>query len=108
MYFPAKNEAYGDGGTSDPVLNCGGTVSFTEPLVYLDSLLHCDLPDHHGVEARNKKAPRVLGAMRCKIYGSADTPERLKRKIHAGGVLAVLLCGCESWGLTAESGRRLD
>ena len=46
--------------------------------------------------------------MRSKIYGSADIPERLKGTVYAGGVLAVLLCGCESWCLTAESVRRLS
>ena len=34
--------------------------------------------------------------------------ERLKGKVYAGGVLAVLLYGCESWCLTAESVRRLS
>ena len=33
--------------------------------------------------------------------------ERLKGKVYAGGVLAVLLYGCESWCLTEESVRRL-
>ena len=99
--------AYGDGDTSDLVLDCGGTVGFTESFVYLGSLLHCDLSDHHDVEARIKKASQAFGAFRSKIYGSADIPERLKGKVYAGGVLAVLLYGCESWCLTAESVRRL-
>ena len=46
--------------------------------------------------------------MRSKIYGSADIPERLKGKVYAGGVLAVLVYGCESRCLTAESVRRLS
>ena len=37
-----------------------------------------------------------------------DIPERLKGKVYAGGVLAVLLYGCEWWCLTAESVRRLS
>ena len=49
MYCPARNEDYGDGNTSDLVLDCGGTVSFTEKFVYLGSLLHRDLTDKHGV-----------------------------------------------------------
>ena len=60
------------------------------------------------VEARIKKASQAFGAFRSKIYGSADIPERLKGKVYAGGVLAVLLYGCESWCLTAESVRRLS
>ena len=59
-------------------LDCGGTVSFTELFVYLGSLLHYDLSDHHDVEARIKRAPKALGAMRSKICGSADIPEGLK------------------------------
>jgi hypothetical protein len=35
MYFPARVSAYGDGDTWDMVLDCGGTVSFTQPFVYL-------------------------------------------------------------------------
>ena len=108
MYCPARKAAYGDGDTSGLVLDCGGTVSFTESFVYLGSLLHYDLSDHHGVEARIKKASQAFGAMRSKIYGSADIPERPNGKVYAGGVLAVLLYGCESWCLTAESVRRLS
>ena len=71
--------------------------------MYLGSLLHYDLSDHHDVEARLKKAPQTLSV----IFSSRDIPERLKGKVCAGGVLAVLLYGCESWCLTAESVRRL-
>jgi hypothetical protein len=28
--------------------------------------------------------------------------------VYAGGVLAALLCGCETWCLTAESAQRLS
>ena len=66
-----------------------------------------DVPDHHDVEARLKKAPQAFGAMRGEIFSSHGIPERLKGKVYAGGVLAVLLYGCESWCLTAESVRRL-
>jgi len=76
--------------------------------VYLGSLLHYGLHDHHDVEARIKKASHSSGAMRRKIYTPADIPGRLKGKVYAGGVLAVLLYGCESWCLTAESVRRLS
>ena len=99
MYCPARNEEYSDGDTSDLVLDCGGTVSFTESFVYLGSLLHRDLPDHHDVEARIKKASKAFGALRDRLFSSADVPERLKGKVYAGGVLAVLLYGCESWSL---------
>ena len=75
--------------------------------MYLGSLLHYDLSDHHDVEARLKKASQAFGALRSKIFSSRDIPERLKGKVYAGGVLAVLLYGCESWCLTAESVRRL-
>ena len=72
-------------------------------------LITSQLSGHpHDVEARIKKASKAFGAMRSNIYGSADIPERLKGKVYAGGVLAVLLYGCESWCLTAESVRRLS
>jgi len=108
MYCPARMDAYRDGDTSDLVLDCGGTAGFTKPFVYLGSFPHYDLSDHHDVEARTKKAPQALGAMRSKIFGSAVIPERLKAKVYAGGVLAVLLYGCMSWCLSEESARRLS
>ena len=108
MYCPARDEEYGDGDTSDLVLDCGGIISFTESFVYLGSLLHRDLSDHHDVEARIKKASMAFGALRDRFFGSRDVPERLKGKVYAGGVLAVLLYGCESWCLTAASIRRLS
>ena len=108
MYCPARNEDYGDGDTSDLVLDCGGTVSFTEKFVYLGSLLHRDLTDKHDVDARIKKASQAFGALRDKIFSSASVPERLKGKLYAGGVLSVLLYGCESWCLTEASVNRLS
>ena len=88
-------------------MDCGGTVSFTESFVYLGSLLHHDLSDHHDVEARIKKASKAFGALRDRFFGSRDVPERLKGKVYAGGVLAVLLYGCESWCLIAASIQKL-
>jgi len=108
MYCPARTDKYDDGDTSGLVLGCGGTVSFTQSFVYLGSLLHCDLSDHHDVDARIKKASAAFGALRDRLFGSKDVPERLKGKVYAGGVLAVLLYGCESWCLTAESIKRLS
>ena len=35
------------------------------------------------------------------ISEHSHVPERLKGKVYEGGVLAVLLYGCESWCLTA-------
>ena len=42
-----------------------------------------------------------------KVEAVLYIPERLKGTVYANGVLAVLLYGCESWCLTAESVRRL-
>ncbi len=49
-------------------LVCSGRTSFTESLVYLGSLLHYDLFDHHDAEARLKKEPPAFGALHSKIY----------------------------------------
>ena len=78
MYCPARNEDYGDGDTSDLVLDCGGTVSFTEKFVYLGSLLHRDLTDKHGVDARIKKAPQAFGALRDKTSALQAYPNGSK------------------------------
>ena len=66
IYCPARTATYGDGDTSDLVLNCGGTVSFTESYVYLGSLLYYDqcLTDHHDVEARITRVLRVRSVSR--------------------------------------------
>ena len=77
---------------------------FTQSFVYLlGSLLHHDISDHHDVDARiNKASKKVFGAPRDRVFSTSDVPERLKGKIYSGGVLAVLLYGCESWCLAAE------
>jgi len=107
MYCPARNNEYEAGETSDLVLDCGGTVSFTQSFVYLWSLLHRDLSDHHDVDARIKKASKAFGTLRDRVFSTRDVSERLKGKICPGGVRTVLLYGCESWCLTAESISRL-
>jgi len=43
IYCPARVSTYGDGDSSDMVLDCGSTVSFTKSFAYLGSLLHFDL-----------------------------------------------------------------
>ena len=70
MFCAAKTDTYSAGDTSDLLLDCGGTVSFTESFVYFGSLLHYDLSDHHDVEARLKKASQAFGALRSKIFSS--------------------------------------
>ena len=97
MYCPARDEEYEAGDTSGLVLDCGRTVSFTQSFVYLGSLLHRDLSDHHDVDARINKASKAFGALRGHFFSTRDVPERLKGKIYSGGVLAVLLYGCGSW-----------
>jgi hypothetical protein len=67
------------------VLDCGGMASFTQPFVYLGSLLHCDLSDHHGVEARIKNAAQAFGALRNRVFSSLGVLKRLKGKVYAGG-----------------------
>ena len=86
MYCPARNDEYEAGDTSDLVLDCGGTVSFTQSFVYLGSLLYRDLSDHHDVDARIKKASKVFGALRDHFLRTRDVSERLKGKIYSGGV----------------------
>mmetsp|Transcript_19451 Transcript_19451/g.44122 ORF Transcript_19451/g.44122 Transcript_19451/m.44122 type:complete len:211 (+) Transcript_19451:2233-2865(+) len=58
MFCPARDEQYEDGDISDLVLNCGGTIGFTESFVYLGSVLHRDLLDHHDADYRIKRHPR--------------------------------------------------
>ena len=58
---------------------------------------------HHDVDARIKKVSKAFGALRDHYFSTRNVSERLKGKIYSGGVLAVLLYGCESWCLTAES-----
>ena len=43
IYCPARVSTHGDGDSSDMVLDCGSTVSFTKSFAYLGSLLHFDL-----------------------------------------------------------------
>jgi len=107
MESQALDEEYGAGDTSDLVLDCGGTVSFTQSFVYLGSLLHRDLSDHHDVDVRIKKAFKAFGAPRDHFFSTREVSERLKGKIYSGGILAVLPYVCGSWCLTAEPISRL-
>ena len=70
-------------------------------------MLHCDLSDDHDVDARTKKASKAFGALRNCFFSSSLVPERMKDQVYAGGVLAVLLYGCESWCLAAASLNKL-
>ena len=106
MYCPARNEDCGDGDTPDLVFGCGGTASFTGTSVYLGSLLHRDLTENDVADARIKRALQSFCALRDKILSSSGVPEPLKRKLRAGGVLSVLLYGCESRCLTEAPIRR--
>ena len=81
MYCPARDEEYEAGDISDLVLDCGGTVSFTQSFVYLGSLLHRDLSDHHDVDVRIKKASKTFGALRDHFFSTRDMTVRLKGKI---------------------------
>ena len=49
----------------------------------------------------------AFGALRDRSFGSRDVPELLKGEVNPGGLLAVLLYGCESWCPTVSSIRRL-
>jgi len=86
MHCPAQDEEYEAGDTSDLLLDCGGTVSFTQSSIYLGSLPHRDLSDHHDVDARIKKASKAFGALCDHFFSSCDVSERLKGKIYSGGV----------------------
>ena len=77
MLCPARDEEYEAGDTSDLILDCGGTASFTQSFVYLGSLLHRDLSDHHEVDARIKKAYEAFGALRDHFFSTRDVSERL-------------------------------
>ena len=107
MHCPAREGGLVSGDISDFVLDCGGVVSFIDPFSYLGSVLHRDLSDQNGVDARIKNASQAFGALRDRGFSSRDVPGRLKGKVFKGGALAVLLYGCDSWCLTTESTRRL-
>jgi hypothetical protein len=85
------------------VLDCGGTASFTKSFVYIGSLYYCDLPDDHDVDALIKRPSKAFGPLRGCFFSSSLVPKRLRGQVYAGGVLAVLLNGCESWCLGAAS-----
>jgi hypothetical protein len=49
----------------------------------------------------------AFGSLRDCFFSSTLLPERLQGQVYAGGVLAVLLYGCESWCLPAASFNKL-
>ena len=82
-------------------------VRYTRTPTSPRSLGFCAIWDSISSSNTHPQLPQAFGALRSKIFSSRDISERLKGKVYAGGVLAVLLYGCESWCLTAESVRRL-
>jgi len=101
LFLPARGRNT-DGDTSDLILNSGGTVSFCSQFTYLGSIVHEDLSDKHDVANRIKKATAAFGALRKPIFGTKYVPLKIKRQLYVGGVLSVLLFGCESWCVTME------
>ena len=71
------------------------------------TVLYYGLSVDHDADARIKKAPKAFGAPRDRFFSTSAVPERLKGKVYAGGVLSVLLYGCESWCLSAASLNKL-
>ena len=96
MHCPAREGGLASGDTSDLVLDFGSAVSFTNSFNYRGFILHRDLSNHHGVDARIKKASQSFGALLDRVFSSKDVPGRLKGKVFKGGLLAVLLYGSES------------
>ena len=74
IHCPARKGGLDSGDTSDLVLDCGGVVRFTNAFNYLGSILHRDLSNHHGVDARIKKASQAFGALRDQVLSSRDVP----------------------------------
>ena len=51
MYSQARNDEHEAGDTSDLLIYCGGTVSFTQSYFNVGSLLHHVQSDHRDVGA---------------------------------------------------------
>ena len=74
MFYPARNDDYGEGDTPGLVLDCGGIISFTKAFAYLGPLLHRGLSDNRNADVSTKKAPQAFAALTVCIFGSANVP----------------------------------
>ena len=101
MYFPGQSQEYSDGDVSD--INLGGnkTITFTEEMIYLGSVITPSLRSDKDVGRRIMLARRAMGVLRPSFRRS-DLALRVKGKMYVALVLSILMYGSECWTMTAE------
>jgi hypothetical protein len=97
--LPARVSAHGIGDTSGLVSRLRGHGQLYR--VYLGAFLHCDFLHE------STKPPKPLARFAIASAALAIFPSGLREKCKQGGVLAVLLSGCESLCLTVEAITRM-
>jgi hypothetical protein len=101
MYFPGPSQEYSDGDVS--VISLGGdkTITFTEEMIYLGSVIVPSLRSDNDVGRRIMLARRAMGILRPSFRRS-DLALRVKGKMYVALVLSILMYGSECWTMTEE------
>jgi hypothetical protein len=101
MYFPGPSQEHADGDVSDISLDGGKTITFTEEMIYLGSVIVPSLQSENDVGRRIMLARRAMGMLRPS-FRRKDLGLRVKGKMYAALVLSILMYGSECWVLTAD------
>ena len=101
MYFPGPSQEYADGDVSAIDLTGGKSISFTEEMIYLGSVIVPSLRSTNDVGRRIMLARRAMGILRPS-FRRRDLGLKVKAKMYVALVLSILLYGNECWTMTAE------
>ena len=92
-----------------PVTVEGGEIEVVDSFTYLGSIMSRDGEVMEDVKSRRAKASsRAFGYLRSPIFNNPILSVLTKKAVYRAAVLAVLLCGAETWTLKAEHVRRLS
>jgi hypothetical protein len=84
-----------------------GFLDFTKDFKYLGSIIYFDLRDDFDIGKRISKASQMMGAMK-NIWDDVYMDMYTKYLFFLAIPVNLLLWGCETWALKAESTKKLD
>jgi hypothetical protein len=84
-----------------------GFLDFTKVFKYLGSQIYFDLRDNFDIDKRVSKASQMMGAMK-NVWDNVYIDLRTKYLFFLAIPVNLLLWGCETWALKAESTKKLD
>ena len=90
-----------DSANLNPIeLGNGRFIPIVASFIYLGSVVERDCGDEMDVRNRIDKAGNAFGAIRDNILSSTKVSNESKKFVYCCIILAILLCGSETWCLT--------